>query len=88
MKRARFEWDEAKNRENHVKHGVEFEVAQRAFSDPRRIIAEDVSHGGVEQRFYCFGRVGGGIVTVRFHHARRGHSDHRRWLLAAREEDL
>jgi uncharacterized protein len=40
--------------------------AQRAFLDPFRVIAEDLAHGGGEQRFFCFGRVGGAIMTVRF----------------------
>jgi hypothetical protein len=29
-----FEWDEAKDRANQEKHGVSFEKAQGAFSDP------------------------------------------------------
>ncbi len=29
-----FEWDAAKDRVNHVKHGVGFELAQNAFLDP------------------------------------------------------
>ena len=66
MNKARFEWDEAKNRQNIEKHGLPFEIAQYTFSDPHRIIAEDLGHGGREKRYYCFGRVGDGIVTVRF----------------------
>ena len=34
--------------------------------DPRRVIAQDLEHSGTEQRFFCFGRVGDGIMTVRF----------------------
>lgn len=30
------------------------------------VIAEDVAHSEQEQRYYCFGKVGGGILTVRF----------------------
>jgi uncharacterized DUF497 family protein len=66
MKRARFEWDEDKDRENQAKHKVSFLFAQRAFLDPRRIIAEDEGHSGEEERFYCLGRVNDGIMTVRF----------------------
>ena len=66
MQNASFEWDSAKDLENRRKHGVPFEVAQHAFADPRRVIAEDVSHSRGEQRYYCFGRVGDGILTVRF----------------------
>ena len=40
--------------------------AQFAFADPRRVIAEDLSHSSSEKRYYCFGEVGGGVLTVRF----------------------
>jgi uncharacterized protein len=66
MKKATFEWDEEKNKENQSKHGVSFVYAQQAFLDPRRIIAEDITHGREEDRYYCMGRVGEGILTVRF----------------------
>ena len=33
-----------KDRENQAKHKVSFSLAQRAFLDPWRIIAQDVSH--------------------------------------------
>ena len=66
MKRARFEWDDEKDLENIAKHGVSFETAQRAFLDPFRVIAEDIEHSSSENRFYCIGRVGEGVVTVRF----------------------
>lgn len=61
-----FEWDAAKDRANRTKHGVSFAQAQRAFFDPRRVIAEDLSHGEAEQRYICFGWVEGGVMTVRF----------------------
>lgn len=61
-----FEWDDAKDRANRLKHGVPFALAQQAFFDPLRLIAEDVEHGGAERRFYCFGMVRGGVMTVRF----------------------
>lgn len=51
---------------NQIKHGVSFVEAQFAFADPRRVIAEDLEHGGEERRYYCMGRVGQGILTVRF----------------------
>jgi uncharacterized DUF497 family protein len=41
-------------------------VAQRAFLDPHRVIAEDVNHSSEEDRFYCVGKVDEGIITVRF----------------------
>ena len=61
-----FEWDEAKNRANRIKHGVSFIEAQYAFLDPRRVIAEDLDHSGAEPRYFCFGVVADGVMTVRF----------------------
>ena len=66
MTETRFEWDPEKNRENQEKHGIEFGQAQAAFADPLRIVAEELSHSSEEKRYYCFGRVGAGILTVRF----------------------
>ena len=66
MAKTRFEWDAKKDEENQEKHGVSFPLAQFAFGDPNRVIAEDRSHSSNEQRHYCFGLVEGGIVTVRF----------------------
>jgi len=66
MAATRFDWDQDKDSENQRKHGVSFVRAQYAFSDPRRVIAKDVTHSQTEDRFYCFGEVDGGILTVRF----------------------
>lgn len=66
MAMAGFDWDLHKDQENQKKHGVPFAKAQLAFADPRRVIAEDVSHSSGEKRFYCFGEVERGILTVRF----------------------
>ena len=66
MPKVRFEWDEKKNEQNQSKHGVPFEIAQYAFADPKRVIAEDLSHSRAEKRHYCFGKVGDEIITVRF----------------------
>lgn len=64
---ASFEWDLEKDRQNQAKHGVSFQFAQRAFLDRRRVIAEDVTHSTeAEKRYYCFGMVDGGVMTVRF----------------------
>ena len=63
---ASFEWDPAKATANLTKHGVAFSEAQLAFFDPERVIAWDQRHSRTEQRFYCFGKVGDGIMTVRF----------------------
>ncbi|GJQ60571.1 MAG: BrnT family toxin [Candidatus Scalindua sp. AMX11] len=66
MAKTRFEWDEDKNRENKEKHSVSFVLAQYAFIDPKRIIAKDLKHSYREERYYCFGKIGDEILTVRF----------------------
>lgn len=66
MKKTYFEWDEEKDRENQKKHSVSFSLAQHAFLDPHRIIVEDEEHSTEENRYYCIGRVGEGVMTVRF----------------------
>ena len=66
MKKACFEWDDEKDKENQVKHYVPFSLAQQAFLDPHRLIVEDIEHSTEENRYYCIGRVGNGILTVRF----------------------
>jgi len=68
MKKAKFEWDDKKDKENQKKHNVSFWLAQFAFFDPYRVIAEDIIHSQDESRFYCMGKVGEGILTVRFTH--------------------
>jgi uncharacterized DUF497 family protein len=66
MARTRFDWDPDKDAENQRKHGVSFSRAQYAFADPQRVIAKDEAHSQSEDRFYCFGEVDGGVLTVRF----------------------
>ncbi|MFA6471681.1 MAG: BrnT family toxin [Candidatus Latescibacterota bacterium] len=70
MKKTRFEWDGEKDGENQRKQGVSFALAQRAFLDPHRVIAEDTAHSGIEERLYCIGRIEDGIMTVRFTYRR------------------
>jgi len=66
MASAQFDWDEKKDAANQKKHHVSFGDAQEAFVDPHRVIARDLSHSESEERFYCFGKVQGGVLTVRF----------------------
>jgi len=66
MANARFDWDADKDAANQKKHGISFARAQYAFADPRRVIAKDITHSQTEERFYCFGKVDGGVLTVRF----------------------
>ncbi len=66
MAQATFEWDPAKDLENRRKHKVSFSEAQFAFADSCRVIAEDLDHSAGEKRYFCFGRVERGVLTVRF----------------------
>ncbi len=66
MKETCFEWDNEKDLQNQAKHGVSFSVAQHAFFDFNRVIVEDISHSDLESRYYCIGKCGDGILTVRF----------------------
>jgi uncharacterized protein len=62
-----FEWDDLKDKANQISHNVSFCESQRAFLDVNRVIAEDISHSNEnEKRYFCFGKVDHGILTVRF----------------------
>ena len=71
MTAAKFEWDDNKDAENQAKHSVAFQDAQHSFSDPHRVIAKDLAHSDTEERFYCIGKAGDGILTVRFTYRRK-----------------
>ncbi len=67
MIKTSFEWDDNKDLLNQEKHSVRFLEAQQAFLDPKRVIAEDCTHSTAgEKRYYCFGKVLGEVMTVRF----------------------
>lgn len=66
MNKTPFEWDSAKDRQNRQKRGVAFVCAQYAFADPQRVILADEENSAEEARYYCLGRVGDGVLTVRF----------------------
>ncbi len=72
MTKTSFEWDAEKDEANQTKHGVSFSTAQYAFADLQRVIARDDTHSESEERFYCFGQTGGGVLTVRFTIAPQG----------------
>jgi len=55
MTKIRFEWDEAKNRENQRKHGVPFEEAQTVFLDEHAVRFFDPDHSTDEDRFLMLG---------------------------------
>jgi uncharacterized protein len=55
MSEVRFEWDEAKNRENRRKHRVSFEEAQTVFLDENAVRFFDPDHSADEDRFLMLG---------------------------------
>ena len=66
-----FEWDEAKNRTNVLKHGIDFETARRIFDGPvlsRRDSCKDYG----EVRYITIGRVGDTGLIVLAHTDRGG----------------
>ena len=64
--KVHFEWNENKDNTNQKKHGVSFALAQLAFLDHSRLILENLEHSVDEKRYYCLGKVSGGILNVRF----------------------
>lgn len=61
-----FVWDEEKESANIRKHKVDFITASKAFKDAKRKIYIDSKHAEKEERFFCIGKVGNKILTVRF----------------------
>jgi len=61
-----FIWDPERELANVYKHGVDFVAAARVFKDPKRKIYTDSKHSEKEERFFCVGKVGDEIITVRF----------------------
>ncbi len=61
-----FEWDDKKESANIKKHEIDFELAQEAFFDKKRIIFHDEKHSSDEERWFCVGKAGKKIITVRF----------------------
>ena len=58
--RVQFEWNQAKNRSNWLKHGISFEIAALVFEDPRCVVSIDRVHESGLQRWSALGSVGGG----------------------------
>lgn len=55
MSEMRFEWDDAKSRQNLRKHGVSFEEAQTVFMDENAVRFFDPDHSDDEDRFLMLG---------------------------------
>jgi uncharacterized DUF497 family protein len=51
----KFEWDQAKAKANHRKHGVSFEEALSVFGDANALTFADLDHSETEERSRTFG---------------------------------
>ena len=61
-----FMWDDEKDAENILKHGLSFSAVSEVFFDTNRKFFKDLKHSKLEDRLFCIGKVSGRIVTVRF----------------------
>jgi uncharacterized DUF497 family protein len=59
----RFEWDESKNRQNAVKHGIWFETAASVFDDPHALSDRDRIVDN-EERWQTIGQLGAAVILV------------------------
>ena len=66
MSKGSFDWDPEKDLANKAMHGISFSEVQNAFTYHNRLIAEDLTDGKKEERYFCFGKVAGCVLTVRF----------------------
>ena len=62
----RFEWDDAKNRRNLVKHKVSFETARMVFEDAYALSVQD-RFVDDEERWQTLGQVPGSLVVLVAH---------------------
>ncbi len=63
---GKFVWHSEKEAKNIAEHKMNFTDATKAFLDEKRIIAVDSKHSKDEARYFCIGKVGTKIATVRF----------------------
>ena len=59
-----FEWDEAKEKTNIKKHGIDFETASWVFNGAFRIEMYDKEHSGDEDRYITIGEVCGRPLVI------------------------
>ena len=66
---VRFVWNPAKAQANCDRHGVDFEEAKLAFSDPQALVIFDETHSDkLELRWWLLGEVNSRIMLVRYTH--------------------
>lgn len=72
MQELNLEWDPVKAAANQKKHGVSFEEAATAISDPHGLVIPDPDHSYQEDRFVLLGTSWFHRVLVVCHCYRRG----------------
>jgi uncharacterized DUF497 family protein len=79
-----FVWDESKNRINRRKHGVSFEIAARAFTDPKAAsYVERVV--GLEERWHTIGLVSGVVLLLVAHTVEEDNGEEKIRIISARK---
>ncbi|KAA9130524.1 BrnT family toxin [Marinihelvus fidelis] len=63
---VKFEWDQAKQRTNFRKHGVDFRDCVSILDDPRSITLIDNRFPYNEYRFKTFGRLHNQLIVIAF----------------------
>jgi uncharacterized DUF497 family protein len=79
----RIEWDQAKNKINQAKHGIDFDTAKLVFDDPCCVtFVERVTDG--EERWHAIGSIENIIILVAVHTYRQEVSDEVIRVISAR----
>jgi len=82
-----FEWDEAKEKKNIKKHGVNFRMAAHVFFDENLIQDYDPFHSDDENRYIAIGAIdnGGQLLILTVSITERGESMERIRIISARK---
>ena len=80
----RFEWNPEKARSNLAKHGVAFNLAEKVWDDPLRVILPDRFEAG-EQRWHAVGMVGPVAILVVVHAYPDAENESRVRIIGARK---
>lgn len=79
-----FEWDDAKNKINKIKHGINFKTAAKIFNDPYLYREFDYKHSLEEERWKAIGMVDDILIVI---YTERGESTRLISAYEAGEED-
>jgi len=82
-----FTWDDVKNRQNAIKHGVNFKEAASVFKDENAVVLDDINHSQEEDRFIIIGESERERILM-VCHCYRGNDDLIRIISAREAEDI